>query len=261
MRKISILGCGWLGKPLGLELINLNFIVKGSTTTQEKLQEFSQLGIEPFLINLDEIDTVYKEFLNSEIVIVSLTSKNINGFENLITQIENSSIKKVIFISSTSVYPNNNQIVSEDATLVSSPLVEIESLFTNNFNFQTTIVRFAGLFGYNRKPGNFFSNGRLIPNPDGFVNMIHRDDCISILTEIIKKEVWGEVLNACADTHPKRRDYYTKTKADIGNELPTFIESASTEFKIIANKKLKSILNYKFKYGNLMEIDYNSPFI
>ena len=57
-----------------------------------------------------------------------------------------------------------------------SPLLEIENLFLNNFHFKTTIIRFAGLFGYNRKPGNFFKDGKIIPDPKGFVNMIHQDD-------------------------------------------------------------------------------------
>ena len=77
-------------------------------------------------------------------------------------------------------------------------------------------------------------NGRIIPNPEGFVNMIHQDDCVQILLEIIYKQIWGEIFNACADTHPNRREYYIKVKKDIGNEAPVFNETEKAPFKIVA---------------------------
>ncbi len=257
-KSVSILGCGWLGKPLAVKLISGGYTVKGSTTTKEKFTDFNALEIQPFLISLETISTTIKEFLTSEILIVALPSKNIEGFKNLVEFIEKSTIKKVLFISSTSVYVANNKIVTEDSPLQDVPLVSIENLFKENTFFKTTIVRFAGLFGYERKPGNFFKNGRIIPNPDGFVNMIHQDDCVLILEKIIKNNFWSLVLNGCADTHPKRRDYYIKTKAAINNELPIFAETENSVFKIISNKKLKAVLNYKFKYGNLMDINYEN---
>jgi len=38
MQKVSILGCGWLGKPLAVFLISKGYLVKGSTTSDEKLK-------------------------------------------------------------------------------------------------------------------------------------------------------------------------------------------------------------------------------
>lgn len=257
-KTVSILGCGWLGKPLAIKLISEGYTVKGSTTSKEKFTEFNNLGIQPFLISLETISTTIQEFLTSEILIVALPSKNIEGFKNLISYIEISPIKKVLFISSTSVYIADNKIVAEDSPLQDAPLVSIENMFKENNVFKVTIVRFAGLFGNERKPGNFFKNGRIIPNPEGFVNMIHQDDCVLILEKIIKSNYWNEVLNACADAHPKRRDFYLKTKADLGNEPPVFDETKNSVFKIISNKKLKSVLNYNFKYSDLMGIDYGN---
>jgi nucleoside-diphosphate-sugar epimerase len=190
-----------------------------------------------------------------------LPSKNIEGFKKLIDAIQKSTIKKVVLISSTSVYAEENKIVTEKESLNPSALLEIENLFINNKQIETTIIRFAGLFGYNRKPGNFFMNGRIIPNPSGFVNMIHQDDCVQILLEIISKQIWGEIFNACADTHPNRREYYIKVKKDIGNEAPVFNETEIAPFKIVSNEKLKQFLNYSFKYPDLLKIDYNSPLI
>lgn len=255
-KTISILGCGWLGKPLAIKLIEKGYAVKGSTTTPSKLNDFKYLGIIPFIISLENLTATINDFLTSEVLIIALPSKNIEGFKKLIKFIEKSFVKKVLFVSSTSVYVSSNKVVTEDSQLQNSPLVTIENFFTKNTAFETTVVRFAGLFGYDRKPGNFFKNGRAIPNPEGFVNMIHQDDCVLILEKIIETNYWNSFFNACADTHPTRRDFYIKTNADLRNEPPVFLETESSVYKIISNNKLKSELNYAFKYGDLMAIDY-----
>ncbi len=254
--KISILGCGWLGKPLAISLIKKGFTVKGSTTSEEKLREFQEIGITPFLISLDYLMHNISAFLESEILIVALPSKDIEGFRNLIGHIEKSPVKKVIFISSTSVYGNSEEIVTEESETLPSALTTIEMLFKNSALFETTVIRFAGLFGYNRKPGNFFKNGRKIPNPDGFVNMIHQDDCIQLIEKVIEKNAWNEVFNGCADTHPTRRDFYTKCTLDIGLEIPEFEEVTEIQQKVISNKKSKEYLDFEYTYGDLLKLNY-----
>ena len=254
--KISILGCGWLGKPLAVSLIKKGFTIKGSTTSEGKLGEFLEIGITPFLISIDNFTNNILAFLASEILIVALPSKDIEGFRNLIGHIEKSPIKKVIFISSTSVYKNSEEIVTEESETLPSALTTIEMLFKNSNHFETTIIRFAGLFGYNRKPGNFFKNGRKIPNPDGFVNMIHQDDCIQLIEKVIDKNAWNEIFNGCADTHPTRKDFYTKCTLDIGLEIPEFEEVTETQEKVISNKKSKEILDFEYKYSDLLKLNY-----
>ena len=254
--KISILGCGWLGKPLALKLIKQGFAVKGSTTSEIKLSEFQEAGITPFLISLDYLTHNIPAFLDSEILIVALPSKDIEGFKNVICHVEKSAIKKVIFISSTSVYGNSEEVVTEASETLPSALTTIEILFKNSSHFETTIIRFAGLFGYNRKPGNFFKDGRKIPNPDGFVNMIHQDDCIQLIEKVIEKNAWNQIFNGCADTHPTRKEFYTKCTLDIGLKLPEFEEVEQAQQKVISNKKSKEILDFKYKYGDLLILNY-----
>jgi len=253
-KNISVFGCGWLGEPLAVSLIQKGFSVNGSTTSESKIPMLASKGINPFLLNLEIISSNIKSFLTSDILVVNIPSKNIAGFKNLVSYIEKSSIQKVIFISSTSVYDNSEQIITEKSQVKESALVEIEQLFQLNSSFETTVIRFSGLLGYSRKPGNFFKNGRKIPNPEGFVNMIHQDDCVSIIEQIIIQNCWNEVFNACADTHPTRRDFYNKSFLDIGLNQPFFNENDSKENKIVSNKKLKKILNFEFKFPDLLNL-------
>jgi len=252
--EISIFGCGWLGEPLACSLIQKGFSIKGSTTSETKMTLLNSKGISSYLIQLEKLKPAIDAFLTSEILVVNIPSKNVEGFKNLISFIEKSTIQKVIFISSTSVYANSDEIITEKTPVIACDLVEIEKLFQCNSNFETTLIRFAGLLGYNRKPGNFFKNGKSIPNPEGVVNMIHQDDCIAIIEQIVIQNCWGEVFNACTDTHPKRRAFYTKSFTDVGLNSPVFNENDSKEIKLISNHKLKELLSYSFKYPDLMNL-------
>ena len=111
--KISILGCGWLGKALAYELIHKGYNVKGSSTSNNNFDKLKLKGITPFVIDINKITDTISDFLLSDILIIAIPSKNISGFENLIIKIEASELRKVIFISATSVYPNTNGEVTE----------------------------------------------------------------------------------------------------------------------------------------------------
>ncbi len=251
MKTISILGCGWLGKLLAISLISRGFLVKGSTTSNEKLKVLSSDNIIPFLIDISQKE-INKDFLNSDVLIIAITSKSEEDFTKLIAEIEKSSIKKVIFISSTSVYPSLNKVMTEIDETQEHPLVTIENLFRENTHFKTTIIRFSGLFGNERHPANWFQNGRKIPQPNGFVNMIHLDDCIAIFEEIIHQNCFGETFNACSNHHPTRKDFYESAKKSKGFEPPIFEENEVLNWKIISSEKLQKVLGYEFKL-NLFE--------
>jgi nucleoside-diphosphate-sugar epimerase len=251
MKTISILGCGWLGKLLAISLISRGFLVKGSTTSNEKLKVLSSDNIIPFLIDISQKE-ISSEFLDSDILIIAITSKKEVDFVRLISKIEKSNIKNVIFISSTSVYPVMNKIMTEEDETEIHPLVTIENLFRKNTHFETTIIRFSGLFGVERHPANWFNNGRKIPQPNGFVNMIYLDDCIAIIENIITQNCFGETFNACSNHHPTRKDFYEFARKVKGFELPIFEENEVLQWKIISSEKLQKVLGYEFKL-NLFE--------
>lgn len=254
-QTISILGIGWLGKPLAKHLIANGYSVKGSTTSKEKLEELQDLGMEAYRIDLNKLNENISFFLDSDILISAIPFKDVVAFQKFYLEVEKSPIKKVIFISSTSVYEATNQILSEKTLHSRTDLALIEDFFRKSTHFGATIVRFSGLIGYERKPGNFFPEGKVIPNPNGFVNMIHQDDCVQIIARIIEKDIWNETFNACADTHPTRREFYTKAVTAVGRETPEFQPKDDKAFKIVSNQKLKVMLDYTFKYPDVLQIE------
>ena len=247
LNTISILGSGWLGLPLVHHFTAVGNKVKASTTSENRRAELAAVGAEPFVFSIDTLPGDIQDFLRANILIINIPSKNVAGFRDLVCEIEKSEIKNVLFVSSTSVYQNINKTITEsDQDVFSdSPLLEIEDLLQSLGNKRVTIVRFGGLIGYSRHPGRFFRPGRVVQNPDAPVNLIHRDDCIGIISQVVEQKAWGEVFNCCADTHPTKREFYSRAVELAGGSPLEFGKPDSRSGKTISNQKVKRFLNYE----------------
>ncbi len=117
-----------------------------------------------------------------------------------------------------------------------------------------TIVRFAGLIGYDRSPLNSIKRKKLVLNSHVPLNLIHRDDCIQILLRIITQNKWNEIYNACSDNHPTRKQYYFVQANKNNIDLPEFDDTTDLSYKIVDNSKLKKELNYNFIYPDPLNI-------
>ncbi|BDD07673.1 NAD(P)-dependent oxidoreductase [Fulvitalea axinellae] len=261
-RKVSIIGCGWLGLPLAKSLSDQGYSVKGSTTRTEKLEAVKATGAEPFLIRLGEKEGDLAKMLDTEILIVTIPPSKQGGLymeqmEVLAKAADGSNVSKVIYISATSAYPlNGKEVREEDAERVISRFsdivwLDVEALFMENRSFDATVVRFSGLMGDYYQPGRYFS-GKEIKGAENPVNMIHQDDCVAILSEIIRQDAWNEVFNASADEHPTKREFYGKACEAIGVEPPVFVEGRQP-FRIVNSEKMKKRLDYKFIHPNPAE--------
>jgi len=247
--SVSILGCGWLGLAVAKELMAKGYQVKASSTSSTKLSHFKKEGLHPFLIDIGQLNESIADFLTTDILLVAITSKRLIDYQNLIKALKTSNVGYVLYVSSTSVYPMNNQVVTEASETLESPLVAIEQLFQKQNSFKTTIVRFGGLYGYDRNPANFVS-GKLLKDPEGFINFIHRDDAVEILVQLLKNKLWGETFNACMDSHPKRSDFYIAQSNKMGVEPPKIDASVPSNYKIVDSQKLISALQYTFKHNS-----------
>ena len=258
---ISILGCGWLGFPLAKHLVSLGFTVKGSTTTPAKLQPIQHNRILPFLIECDpEVrgDRV-SEFFQSDIVFLNIPFKRnledpkfyYQQIQSVANWIAQSPVKFVIFASSTSIYPQSLKLADEHISFVpdnqrSQVLFEAEQLLMQAQGFDTTIIRFAGLFGGERVGKTSFKD--VVEDSDQPMNVIHLDDCIEIVTQIIKRDIRNEIFNACADKHPTRKEFYMRRILKHREEMPIFKDAQSKHQRIVSNDQLKQVLNYQLKY-------------
>lgn len=270
--NIGIIGCGWLGFPLAKTLAECGFTINGSTTSSEKIKTIEENGIVPFLLQLDSQKpaSAIGDFLNVDLLIINIPpgrSANsadfyVDKLEYLKSEVLKSTVKKIIFISSTSVYAENNNRQTEESkdfgdSAIALRMLSAEKVFTQLPNIQTTIIRMAGLIGPERHPGRFFAGKKDIPNGLVPVNLIHLDDCIGIIHKIILEDLWNEVFNGVAPTHPLKMEFYDLASQQLYGKGADFIAEKGA-FKIIEAEKIIS-KGYQFKHPDLLDWLQENP--
>lgn len=253
--SISILGSGWLGLPLGKSLQGGGLNVHLSTRSSIKVGQLNELNFKSYLIEIEKKSQNIQDFLQANTLIINITCKALTAFQALITEIEISPIKHVLFISSTSVYANDQGLCKESDPIVDQTnLRKIERLFTENPHFDCTVIRFAGLIGPKRHPGRFFATGKSIKDANAKVNLIHQLDCIKLIHTVLEQGAWGEIFNGCADNHPTKKDYYSIMARSLGYTEPNCLFVEQSGNKVICNQKVKTQLDYQFIYPNIYHI-------
>lgn len=264
---ISLLGCGWLGFPLATCLISRGYDVKTSTTSTEKLDILTGAGIDSYLVQFSGGAPApdLKKILDAGTLIITIPPgrKAPGGFDSyrqmiqtVCKQVPASAISRIVFISSTSVYPDTNTTLDEDADIAPATesgklMAETEALLAL-LPVKVIILRLAGLIGPQRMPGKFFSGKTKIPNGLAPVNLIHRDDVIGVVQRLIENEDASGIYNACAPSHPTRNEFYTLAAQKEDLTLPDFTLE-KTHWKIVASKRVEKELGFKFEFPSLMQ--------
>jgi nucleoside-diphosphate-sugar epimerase len=263
-KTVAIAGMGWLGLPFARHLETLGYKVKGSVTSEEKAMKLRAGGFHAMVVEVSEsgISGALSLLLaDSDYLVIMIPpglrkhtgADYVLKMSYFLSEIEQSDVKKVILVSSTSVYGDDQGIVNEKQlpkpeTQAGKQLLQVEQLFFTSEILNTTIVRFGGLFGGSRQPVRYLAGRSDLSNGDAPVNLIHRIDCIGILSEIIKQEAFGHIFNAVMPSHPKKRDYYIETAKALNLDPPSYALAAPEEnYKQVDSINVAGILNYKFK--------------
>lgn len=268
-KTVSILGCGWLGLPLGSDLASRGYSIKGSTTTEKKLDILKSSGIEPFLLELSpEISgNNFESFFSTDVLIISIppgTRKkrpfsHTDQIHHLLDSIID--IDHIIYISSTSTYPSNDKIASEEDRLTpentgNQVLIQAESMLNATVK-NLTVLRCGGLFGYERIPGKYFQGKKnlktgLVPS-----NYVHRDDVLNVLLRVIESKPSCGIFNMVAPHHPIKKDIYFKNAREFNFSRPSFDISARENYKIVDSRKIIETFDYQFKYPDPLNFPYS----
>lgn len=263
-KTVSILGCGYLGFPLAQRLHAAGYRVKGSTTTPGKLSMLEGAGIEPYLVVLDPVwkGDAAEGFLQSDILFLNIPPQRARPdveayygrvLQSVLRALGSAPIRRVVFASSTSVYAATGGTVTEqDAgdpmpeTASGRAVLKAEQCLQARHSFDTTVLRFGGLYGYDRAPGRFVRN--IIRNPEAPVNLVHRDDAVAATFTVIDSDCRGEVFNVCTDGHPARGVFYKQAAEWLGLDPPSLAGARSSLGKRVDNSWLKTCLGYAFRH-------------
>lgn len=217
-------------------------------------------GIEAVILNLaDGVADAHAALLSSDVFVINIPpgrrdpgrrDQYAAWIETLVSKI--SADAHVIFVSSTSVYPDLSREVFEgdesaDAGGSAAALLDAESIVRERIE-RHTVIRFGGLYGYDRKPGRFFAGRTDIPGGLNPVNMIHLDDAVGVLVWAISDGITGVTFNACAPRHPSRSEFYEGWAARSGSEAPGFVRN-ETDHKRVSPQRLLD-LGYTFIHAD-----------
>ncbi len=274
VNKVSIIGCGWLGQPLAVRLLAEGYLVKGSTTSPEKLPALKHLGIEAYVASLspEPHGEHWPELLDVHFLIVDIpprVSKQGGDFHPqqigfLTDLIKKASVLKIIYVSTTSVYPEVNRIVTETDVLepsqsVAAELLQAEKsmLVLGSTGREVTVLRCGGLMGYDRIPGKYVRGKKKMTTGDIPVNYVHRDDVVGVISAMLASGESGGVYNVVAPQHPTRRSVYESSCHQFGWEAPTFKDpEAPKPYKVVSSDKISALLDYRFRYPNPLDFYY-----
>ena len=252
---ISILGSGWLARPLARHL-RTHYSVRLSSRDPNKCARLTAEGLPTYCIDITQVSAELSHFLQADSLIIAISRQPLAVMSQLRYQLEQSPITQVLFISSTSVYQNLNREVNEDegAEDPNNTLYQSEQLLQASPHYQTTVLRLAGLIGPQRHPGRFFTADKPVQHAQAPVNLIHRHDCVGLINAILQQQAWGEVFNGCADTHPSKQRFYHAACQQIDRPQPVFIHTEQSPFKVVSNHKAKQQLSYRYQYSDLMQL-------
>jgi nucleoside-diphosphate-sugar epimerase len=274
--RVLIVGCGYVGLPLGAELVRQGHEVFGARRRPAAEGALKSAGIQPVYADVTLPATLAALPGPFDWVVNLVASSRgggaedyrqvyLQGTRHLVDWLTGAPPRKFVYTSSTGVYgqDDGSPVKETSATApgveTARVLVETEQLLlaaARERGLPAVILRVAGIYGPDR--GHLFQRylqgEAVIPGRgDRCLNMVHRDDLVGILVAALKAGRAGEVYNAVDDEPVTQLVFFRWLSETLGRELPPF-GPPDTEAdrkrgltnKRVSNRKLKMELGYRF---------------
>lgn len=244
MKKIGIIGFGWLGSRIA-DHLDGKFDIYATTTSSDKLQDIQSRGFHAEIAAFRTDDNYLKSWeiinlLDAVIITIPLSERRssretleiiLSKLFSFIGKYE----KQIFFTSTTSVYPNQPGIYTEEMMPVKNIFIENE--LCKKFP-QINILRLGGLMGDRRLLKNF-----TVSDLGGIVNHVHYNDVAEVIRTMMENSVKSKVYNVVAPLHPTKQEVISAQ-----NNIPLSDGLCNDEQRIISSEKLVSELGFNFKY-------------
>ncbi|GAB6262212.1 NAD-dependent epimerase/dehydratase family protein [Photobacterium sp. 53610] len=255
--RISICGCGWLGQPLAKSLSQAGFPVTGTKQSESGIQSLRQAGIDGVVLQLPlgtaDIASL-EDFLSADLLIVNVppgrrnmtAASYIEKITGLSQAAKQAGCKRMIFISTTSVYGDAEGEVTEDTIPVPTTIsgqahFHLEQSLRQMWGQDLIVLRLAGLIGPHRHPVKYLAGGQAIANGRAPVNLVHLDDVIRAVMAMLKRWPTMTTLHLCAPQHPSRELYYREMARLAGLPVPEFLQEGENGKWINAERTAREL--------------------
>ena len=264
--RIGILGCGWLGTELARSFLQMGLQVSASSRQEKSLQKLREIGLDAFPLDLKEnqIEGDLDFFNKLDVLIITvppgLRENPHTSFENkmapLLDLLENTSLKRIVFTSSISVYGISSGTVDEKSKLKpitnsGQQLARIEKSLVARYPDTTQVLRLGGLIGSNRHPINSLKTKSIIKNGMNPINLIHSKDVVNAVRMLLSNPIKKHYYNLVSPFHPTKKDYYKKLAYQWDLSLPPF-ENSVLHPKEISSAAFMKDYSFSFKVEKLL---------
>lgn len=264
--RILVAGCGKLGGAIASRL-------KTSATVfgLRRNPEHVPAGIHGIGANLTRPETLTGKLPEQlDIVIYCLTPSGydqqgyrdayVTGLANLLQALSNQSLKHLFFISSSSVYSQDDDSWVEESSPTRPARFSGEQVLAGEqtalaSGHPATIIRYSGIYGPSRR--RFLEEvqtGRMNPaQPAPFSNRIHEEDAANAAVHLVTLALSGATLEACyiaSDCEPVRLDEvveWVRQQTLCAEPRPDARKGGRAGSKRCSNKRLLST-GFRFRY-------------
>lgn len=272
MANILIAGCGDIGCLLGEQLSQQGHTVFGLRRNVETLPDC----IQPIQANLttplhnlpSQIDYVFYMASAGKYKDIAYYQAYVLGLKNLISALNETPIKKLFFISSTSVFGQNEgervdeSSSTDDSVFSTKRLLEGESLALES-HLNTTVVRFGGIYGPGRTHLiDLIREGKAHCMEGVWSNRIHSEDCAGMLAYLLalyeKSPERIDSMYVGVDNQPTLScEVYDWLAEQLSAPEPDCKEPSEASRLMRSNKRISNAkiraLGYTFKYPTYTE--------
>jgi len=287
--RVLIVGCGYVGLPLGAELVRQGHEVFGLRRTAAAEAQLRAAGVRPLAGDVTKPETLAELPGPFDWVVNCVASGGgdaaayrqtyLQGTANLLAWLAPHPPKKFLYTSSTGVYGQTDGSVvketspTEPEAETAKVLVETEKLLlaaSAGSRPPAIILRVAGIYG----PGRGYAFKQFLKNEarlegDGsrVMNMIHRDDLIGCIIAALNSGRPGEIYNVVDDEPVTQAHFYQWLADSLGKnpppsvpEDPGALRKRGATHKRVSNRKLKMEIGWPFLYPNF-RIGYSAELL
>jgi nucleoside-diphosphate-sugar epimerase len=279
--RVLIVGCGYVGLPLGAELRRAGHDVSGLRRSRAAEADLRAAGIRPLVADITNPASLEALPGSFDWVVHCIAAGGggadayrrvyVDGTRNLLAWLSAQPPRRFVYTSSTSVYGQNDgswvteESPTEPAAETGGVLLETERLLLEAHHREAlpvTILRLAGIYGPNR--GYWlkqFVSGAATLTGDGsrFLNMIHRDDVVGAIVTALDRGRPGEIYNVADQEPVTQRDLFHWLADTLNRPMPPSVppgdalrKRGATD-KRISNRKLAEALGYPLLFPTFRE--------
>lgn len=242
--RIVIIGCGYVGVPLGQALAGAGHEVHGI-----RRGAFAAEGITPHAIDITRREALASLPPDFDWLINTVSSSRgdaeahravfIDGTKRIFDWLGDSPAR-VLFTSSTSVYPQTDggwvdETSPANPTTGTGPALRVAEELLR----AATVLRVAGIYGPERGFlfRQFLKGEAVLSDGERWLNMVHRDDVVGAI--LAAMEIEPGVYNVADDEPVTQRDFFEWLAQQLDRPMPPAGETVSRK-RAMTNKRVRN---------------------